>query len=222
MKNIAIILAGGMGARFKHKTPKQFIFLEKRRIIDYSVKIFANNINIDDIIIVCHNKWINKIRKEYKNYKVINGGLTRQESVFLGLKSCPDSTENVLIHDAARPFISNKIIEKSLKLLSAYEAVNVSLKSSDSVVISKNNMIESIPNRNTVFLSQTPQSFRFKTILKAHNKFKDINCTDDVQLVKKNGIKCYNFEGDIYNIKITYDRDLEFAKSILLDKQNAY
>ena len=81
----------------------------------------------------------------------------------------------------------------------------------------KNNIIQYIPSRENIFLSQTPQSFKYNIIVEAHNTLKDNNFSDDMKLVEKIGIKCYNFEGDIYNIKITHKHDLNIAKIILSD-----
>ena len=138
-------------------------YLKDKRVIDYSISTFKNHQDIHDIIIVCHHKWIETIKDEYP-YTIVCGGKTRQESSLIGLKTCPDNTLNVLIHDSARPFISNKLISKSIELLEKYQAVNISKKVTDTVVIAKDNFIDSIPNRSNVYYSQTPQSFKYKTV----------------------------------------------------------
>ena len=96
MKNIAIILAAGSGERFGDETPKQFIILHGRRVLDYSVNIFKKHKDIDDIIIVCPKEWINIIQNEYPDFKIVIGGKTRKDSSFNGLKACPNNTKNVL------------------------------------------------------------------------------------------------------------------------------
>ena len=218
MKNIAIILAGGSGSRFNQSTPKQFLYLDDRRIIDYSISTFINHKDIDDIIIVCHNKWKKIMESEYPDYKVVIGGSTRQKSVLKGLESCSLSTLNVFIHDAARPFISKKNISQSIKLLKTYKAVNISVPAIDTTIIVQDNIISSTLNRNNIYLSQTPQSFRYKTILNAHQSSNEINLTDDIQMINNLGIDCYNLEGDANNIKITYSKDLDVAMLILKNK----
>tara|TARA_Y100001970_G_C13909984_1_gene688003 strand:- start:101 stop:766 length:666 start_codon:yes stop_codon:yes gene_type:complete len=220
MTNIAIILAGGSGNRFKNTTPKQFLYLNDRRVIDYSISTFKNHQDIDDIIIVCHQQWLKKMESEY-SYKIVCGGKTRQESSLIGLKACPTKTSNVLIHDAARPFISNRLISKSINLLEKYEAINISKKATDTTVIVKDHLIDSIPDRSNIFCSQTPQSFKYKTILKAHKLSSDIDSTDDIQLVKNIGVECYNLKNDLDSIKITHEYDLKVASVILL-KKNEY
>ena len=215
MKNVAIILAGGSGSRFGGNVPKQFQLLNKRRIIDYSIKEFENHNLINKIIIVCHKNWLSTMKNEYNRHQIIKGGLTRQESSFEGLNACDKKTENVLIHDAARPFITNVIISDCIKLLSKYDAINISIPATDTIVINKNNFIKSIPNRDDLLISQTPQAFKFNTIFKAHNNFKGDNLSDDIQLVNNMNIKCYNHKGSRYNIKITNKLDLDLAKVII-------
>ena len=218
MRNTAIILAGGAGKRFNNSVPKQFLYLENRRIIDYSVNTFSNHKDINDIIIVCNNDWIKIIKEEYPNYNIIAGGKTRQESSLLGLQYCNKETQNVLLHDAARPFINVEYITKSIQLLEKYEAVNISIPLSDTMIIAKKNIIHSIPSRENVYLSQTPQSFRYKTILNAHKNCKELNLTDDIQLVNNLNIDCYNLEGSPNNIKITHENDLDIGRLILKNK----
>ncbi len=219
MKNIAIILAGGLGSRFNNGTPKQFLYLQNRRIIDYSINTFYNHADVDDIVIVCNNSWVEIMRKEYPDCNIIVGGKTRQESSLIGLRACPKTTQIVILHDAARPFVSSGSISKSIQLLENYEAINLSVSTKDTVVYVDNNIISSIPKRENIYLSQTPQSFKYKTILNAHKKTEQIDSTDDIQLVKNMNIDCYNLKGDINNIKITYKSDLDIAKLIIKNRE---
>jgi len=219
MKNIAIILAGGLGNRLGGDTPKQFKLLNNRRVIDYSIRIFEEHDLIDKIIIVCHKDWVEIIESEYKEHVIVTGGASRQESSFKGLKACVGNPENVLIHDAARPFLTQKIISSSINSLDKYQAVNTCIPSKDTIIIQKNNLIESIPNRKNILLSQTPQSFKYKTILSAHNKFKGDDLSDDIQLVNKIDIDCCNNKGSRYNIKITDNLDMEIAQMIINNRK---
>ena len=219
VKNIAIILAGGSGIRFGGGTPKQFEILDGKEIIDYSLKVFFDHDAIDDIIIVSHKNWIKKLKKKYNNCIIVEGGNTRKESSYLGLKACPENTKNVLIHDASRPFISNAIISSCIKSLEDYSAVNLSYPTKDSVSYIKNNMVDSMLDRKNIYLNQTPQSFRYEVILNAHEKFPNINATDDITIAKNADVKVYNLKGDRDNIKITYKEDLKIGKMII-NKQN--
>ena len=213
MKNIAIILAGGSGQRFGNETPKQFIILHGRRIIDYSVNVFYQHSDINNIIITCPPHWIDIIQDEYPNCKVIKGGKTRRDSSFNGLKACPKNTDNVLIHDAARPFIDKDIISRCLNSLKHNQAVDTVISSGDTIVEANNNIITNMPIRDHMFLGQTPQAFHFNTIIEAHKNFKG-ETTDDIRLVKEMGIKCATIEGSVYNFKLTNQPDIYLAERI--------
>ena len=219
IKNIAIILAGGSGSRFGGDLPKQFEFLNGKRIIDYSLNTFLNHKDIDNIVIVAHKDWLEMLKEEYNDCIIIQGGKTRKESSYFGLKACPSNTTNVLIHDASRPFISQSIISNCLKCLKDYSAVNLSYPVTDSVSYIKNDMVDSMLDRKNIYLNQTPQSFKYHIILNAHEKFSNINATDDIIIAKDAGIQVFNLKGDENNIKITYKKDLNLGK-IIINKQN--
>ena len=213
MKNIAIILAAGIGNRFGDEIPKQFIILHGRRVIDYSIKTFINHKDIDETIIVCHPEWIKKIKLEYPNIKIIEGGKTRKDSSYNGLLACPKNTKNVLIHDAARPFIDKNIISDCISELKKYDAVDTVIPSSDTIVEVTNKEITNMPIRDKMFLGQTPQCFDYKLILEAHNKFKG-ETTDDIRLAKAMGIKCKTVNGSTFNFKLTNQPDVYLAERI--------
>ena len=217
--NAAIILAGGIGSRLNSSIPKQFQkLMNNRRIIDYSVKKFLQNHKINDVIIVCQKDWLDIIKKEYPECIVVKGGLTRQQSSFIGIKACPKNIDNVLIHDSARPFVTENMINDSIEMLKQYDAVNISVPSSDTVINVKKEMINLVLDRKEIYLSQTPQSFKYDTILKAHNKSNDNTASDDIQLVRNLDVECYNIIGSRDNIKITQQLDMSIAES-LIDKK---
>jgi len=220
MKNIAIILAGGNSKRFGGDIPKQFIMLEGKRIIDYSINTFKNNKDISDIVIVCEASWITTIKNEYPDCNIVNGGKSRKESSYNGLKACPKDTENVLIHDSARPFISADIISRCIEALTNYKAVNTVIPAVDTIVEIKNKYISNIPIRDYMFLAQTPQGFNFDIINKAHNTFQE-ETTDDISLVKKLGIKCYSIKGSVYNFKLTNSMDMYLAEKIVSNQHES-
>ena len=213
--NIAIILAAGIGKRFGNSTPKQYCLLNNKKVIDYSINTFINHKDINKVILVCSDEWINVLINEYPDCLIIKGGDTRRESSYNGLKACPKNTLNVLIHDAVRPFVTKKIITESITKLKEFKAVNISIPSQDTIISTKNNLINKIPDRKNIYLSQTPQSFNYKTIIDAHLKYDGEEVNDDIKLVKKIGIECYNLAGSIYNIKITHNIDLILAEEII-------
>ena len=212
--NIGIILAAGKGERFGGEIEKQFCYLNNKMVINYSISAFERVKNINQIIIVTSEKWIEKINKKYPKHIIIKGGNTRQDSVFYGLKACPENTVNVLIHDAARPFIKTTIIEQSLLHLKKYQAVITSRQATDTIMRVENKKIIKMENRKNFFLNQTPQSFNYKLIYNAYQK-EQKNVTDDISLINLETIKYKIIEGSNYNIKITSSEDLLLAESIL-------
>ena len=104
--NSAVIVAGGSGNRFGSKIPKQFIKIDGQEILAFSVKTFLEHPEIDEVIIVSHLEWIKIVSENYSDCKVVEGGKRRQDSSLNGIRATSENTENVLIHDAARPFIA--------------------------------------------------------------------------------------------------------------------
>ena len=130
-----IILASGEGKRANSSTPKQFIKVNNKKILDYSVTAFQKNKLIEEIILVVNKNWVNRIQKEYKKYKVIAGGKTRSKSSFIGIKNCSKKCSKVLIHDAARPLISQEIINNCIKNIKKYDCVIPILNVVDSILL---------------------------------------------------------------------------------------
>ena len=212
--NIAIILAGGSGTRFKSKIPKQYFKIGNKSIINYTIDAFEKSSLIDKIIIVVDKKYINDIRKKNPKHMVVSGGKSRFESSYNGILACPKNSKKVLIHDAARPFISQEIITSCIEALNNYEAVVTSIQTTDTVIRAKNMEVIQVEDRNQIFLNQTPQGFKYKTILDAH-KNRTGSVTDDISLLDLNETKCKVIKGSKKNIKITTNDDIQFAMHIL-------
>ena len=212
--NIAIILAGGSGTRFKSKIPKQYFKIGNKSIINYTIDAFEKSSLIDKIIIVVDKKYIIDIRKKNPKHMVVSGGKSRFESSYNGILACPKNSKKVLIHDAARPFISQEIITSCIEALNNYEAVVTSIQTTDTVIRVKNMEILQVEDRNQIFLNQTPQGFKYKTILDAH-KNRTGSVTDDISLLDLNKTKCKVIKGSKKNIKITTNDDIQFAMHIL-------
>ena len=223
MKNYAIILASGKGTRYGSKIPKQFVKIAGKTILEHSIEAFQTSADIDAIIVVITPEYrdlAQEILSENKYNKVIkllNGGEVRKESSYIGVNSIDEDEANVLIHDCARPFVTQEIIKECVGALEKYEAVNVAIPVTDTVITVKDNFIESIPKRETLMQSQTPQCFRLSLIKKAHELSKnDNNFTDDCGLIVKYGLsKIYIVKGDTENIKITYASDIYLAEEII-------
>ena len=212
--NIGIILAAGKGERFGGEIEKQFCYLNNKMIIDYSISAFQKAKNIHQIIIVTSEKWIEKLNNLYSDHTIVKGGKPRQESALNALEICPKNTTNVLIHDAARPFIKTSLIEQSIDYLKEYQAVVVSRQATDTIMRVKNKKIIKMEDRKDFFLNQTPQSFNYKLIYNAYKK-EQKNVTDDISLINLEKTNYKIIEGSSYNIKITNTEDLKLAESIL-------
>lgn len=227
MKNYAIILASGNGKRFGANIPKQFVQIAGKTILEHTIEVFEKSAQINEIIIV--------ITPEYKataakilaknNYikvsKLIDGGKIRKESSFIGINSIEEKEANVLIHDCARPFLTQKIISDCIEALEKYNAVVPAIPTSDTIYeIEENNIINNVPNREILRNAQTPQCFKLSVIKKAHELSKnDTNFTDDCTLVVKHNLaKVFVVNGDTKNIKITYPNDIIIAEIILKNK----
>ena len=209
-----IILAAGNSSRYQAKKPKQFSLFNDRMIIDYSISTFLNHKNIDDIIIVVPEEYHELIQDKYSDFKVIVGGKKRQESSFIGLLNCNKKTTQVLIHDAARAMITPRIIDRCLKSLDKFDGVAPALPLVNTLafVDSKNNIIN-IPDRKKYYELQTPQCFKYKTILNCFNKLND-DVTDDISVLIKMGYECTLVKGSKLNMKITTLDDIKILSEL--------
>ena len=218
LMNSAIIVAGGSGERAKTNIPKQFFYIsDKIRIIDYSIDLLSSNNHINEIIVVVPKGWEAIIKQENPNCKIVIGGSNRTESVFEGLKVCSKKTKNVIIHDAARPFINHDFINNILIKLLNFDAIIPVIPNFDSVVKIKNNNLEYVDREKIKFV-QTPQGFSYKMIFNAYNKNNNISSfSDDMSLLLSfyNKINYLILDGIKENFKITSNEDIQKARKIL-------
>ena len=212
--NIAIIVAGGSGMRFGGEIPKQFVKVNGKEIIEHCVETFSGIEKIDKIVIACNEKWIahtQELFAENKKISVICGGQNRFNSSFNGLKCIHENGwihSNVLIHDAARPFVSEEIIENCVANLERFSALTVSVPIFDTIVMAKDGFVEKVLDRSKLFGNQTPQCFWFETIWSAYNCAKNDEFTDDISVVLANCGKVRILDGDFKNKKITKIEDI--------------
>lgn len=222
--NGVVIVAAGTGSRMNMGINKQFIKLEGKEIIAYTIEKFYNNSNIEDIVVVVKEDESEFLKKEildkynFKNIKIAYGGKERQDSVYNGLKLLDEKCDVVLIHDGARPFVSDKIIDKSIEEAKEHKAIVVGVPVKDTIkVIDNDKNIVDTPNRNVLWAVQTPQTFDYNILIDAYkdafkNKFYG---TDDAMLVERIGYKVKMLEGSYNNIKITTQEDLNVGSQIL-------
>jgi len=207
--NSAIIVSAGSGSRFASDIPKQFTKLNNKEILCYSVETFLNHPEINEVIIVCNADWVNHVKKNYPLCQIIKGGVRRQDSCLNGINSISKKTKNILIHDAARPFVSQKIISDCLSALKAHDACAPIIPSIDSLISWHDNKASHV-DRSKIFSIQTPQCFKKKLIYNILNA--NIIDTDEIGLLLKfNPNANVTFvKGSINNRKITLQEDLKF------------
>ena len=210
MSNCFIILAAGQSKRFKSDKPKQYKLYNNKPIYEHSVDRVLKSGLFKHIIIVVTNNFI--IKRQYpKNVKIIKGGKERSDSSLLGLKCAKKlKIKNVLIHDAARPNFSIKLLQKILNNLKKNKAVIPYIDSTDSI---KYNLKKNTYNlvRKNALLTQTPQGFRFKELFKIAicNKIK---VQDEASLFIDRNLKVKFIKGENTNYKITYKKDINQNK----------
>lgn len=215
MKFTAIITAGGTSSRFGN-TNKLLEKIHGKEIIKYTVEAFITA-GIKEIII-CANQSIMGILVQmfegFTQVKIVEGGNTRQASVFNGIKAA--NADYVLIHDGARPMVTQEIINKTISAVREKKAVVVMTKTVDTIkeVDETGKIIRTI-DRSKLYNTQTPQAFEYSLIQSAHEKLKGQNFTDDAGMVEFLGGDVYIVDGDYRNIKVTTKSDLALAEIYL-------
>ncbi len=226
-KNIAIILAGGSGARMGLDLPKQFLKVAGKSILEHTVTAFESHNKIDEIAIVGHAAYLHLVEdmvlknKWSKVKKILNGGKERHDSSLSAIKAYQEEKEiNLIFHDAVRPLVSQQIITANIEALKNHDAVDTAIPSTDTIIHLEEGLktIKDVPNRYYLWKGQTPQSFKLNTIKKAYEQaLKDpgFKVTDDCGVVKKYlpEVKVFVAQGAQQNIKLTYKEDI-----YLLDK----
>lgn len=215
MKTVAIITAAGYGKRMGR--PKQFIEIGCKPILERTLTVFNGTKVVDEMILVVNPEDVERSKKLKfsKLKKIIAGGKERQDSVFNGLKALPEDAEIVAIHDGARPFVSEQIIEKAISEAKDFGAVVVGVPVKDTIksVTSNGNRVTGTLNRDELWAAQTPQVFKKDIIVRAYQCKHRV--TDDAMLVEKLGIPVKMVMGSYQNIKITTTEDLKIAQGIL-------
>lgn len=225
--NTALILAGGVDSRFKMDIPKQFVNVNNRPVIVYTLEIFQNHPEIDEIVVICLNGWQEMVRVYGKQFnitkltEIISGGADAQESTYKGLQYLKEKMgqgDIVVIHDAIRPMVSEEIISKSIKMCRKKGMGVAATYIMDTIMHSNNGKEgnQSI-NRYQIMKVQTPQSFDFELIMDLHERAIEKNCVgawDNSSMITNLGEKVYFSEGSDLNMKINTVEDVEMFKAL--------
>lgn len=212
MNYSSVIVAAGSGSRTGLEYNKVFHKIADKTIIEMSAHNFIADPDCQQVIIVVNPSELTLFKQLEFDSKVefVNGGDSRQESVYNGLQSV--NQEYVMIHDGARPFVTLKIIERIKEGLVDYDACVAMVKTVDTIKIVKNDVIVNTPVRDTLYNSQTPQAFKTELIISSYKSLmaQKAEVTDDSQAVEFTSDEdIYVVEGDYSNIKVTTAEDLE-------------
>lgn len=237
MANVAILTAGGTGTRTHQDLPKQFLTVENKPIIIYTLEAFQEHPSIDEIYVSCLEGW-NAVLEAYakqfnitKLKRIVTGGATGQESIYNGLKAIKEdnlSTDDivVIVHDGNRPMLSQDVITDNIVKQRKYGSAVTVIPTTEVVFISKDGVeSKEALNRDELWRTQTPHSYRFNELWEVHNKaIKDgvTNMAASCSLMQKYGYTTYFSKGSEKNIKITTIEDIEIFKALLNAKNDTW
>mgnify|MGYP004570459811 FL=1 len=221
---VAIVLAAGQGKRMRSKTAKQFMELGGKPLLYYSLRAMEQS-GVNRIVLVTGENQIpycEELVEKYdlkKVHKIVAGGKERYHSVYAGLQAAAPC-DIVLIHDGARPFVTQEMITASIQNAEKTGACIVAVPVKDTIkVVAENGIATATPNRSELYQVQTPQTFRYEEIKKAYDemmKKEDNHITDDAMVMEQYGGKqVYVIPGDYRNIKITTPEDMVIANAYL-------
>lgn len=224
-KIAAIVLAAGQGKRMNCDVHKQYLLIKDKPVLYYSLQAFEQS-EVDKVILVTGKEEIAYCEQEIvckygfsKVEKIVGGGKERYHSVYEGLKALQDDTEYVLIHDGARPMLTEAIIHDTIEAVQTYKACVVGMPVKDTIKITDENRFSlETPNRANVWAVQTPQAFSYDIVWKAYSELmaNEIPVTDDAMVVEtflQYPVKL--IKGSYQNIKITTLEDLLVAEAFL-------
>jgi 2-C-methyl-D-erythritol 4-phosphate cytidylyltransferase len=230
LKRIAIIPAAGMGKRMGASINKQYLLLADKPILAHTLEFFQQAEFIDEIYPVVPQEEIDYCRSNVvekygiaKVRQIVAGGAERQNSVLNALRAIKAEADDIiLIHDGVRPFVPLAAVRRSMELAGEYDGALVAVPVKDTVKVVKETFAVETPPRETLWLAQTPQTFRYKVIRTAHElaEAEGFCGTDDSSLLERHGKNVHIVIGDYRNIKITTPEDLVLAEAILTIYQN--
>jgi 2-C-methyl-D-erythritol 4-phosphate cytidylyltransferase len=229
MRMVAVVLGGGIGQRMGAALPKQLLTLGGKTLVEHCVAAFEQAPGVDEILVVMAAGYVGQVRNMLaaggftKVKGVIAGGVARSDSTRVALAAiaggdCADC--GVLLHDAARPLVDQRIIADCVAALGEHEAAGVAVPASDTMVITANGVMHTMPARDVLWRCQTPQCFRLPVIVRAHELAAadpDFAPTDDCGVVLRYlpGVDVHIVAGSERNLKVTYPQDLAVAEALL-------
>jgi 2-C-methyl-D-erythritol 4-phosphate cytidylyltransferase len=230
MRMVAVVLGGGVGERVGAALPKQLLRLGGKTLVEHCVAAFEQAPGVDEILVVMAAGYVEQVRDMLveggfsKVTEVIAGGVARSDSTRAALAAIAGGGDNqgVLLHDAARPLVDQRIIADCVAALGEHDAAGVAVPASDTMVITANGVMHTMPRRETLWRCQTPQCFRLPVIARAHELAAadpDFAPTDDCGVVLRYlpGVDVHIVPGSERNLKVTYPQDLAVAEALLAE-----
>lgn len=235
--NIPVIFAGGSGMRMNTKSrPKQFLELNGKPIIIYTIELFDNHPDIDAIVVVCLESWIPFLEKMFKKFeinkvvRIIPGGMSGQDSIFKGLcaaeeyaKKLGDDNPIVLIHDGVRPLITEETITDNIAKVKECGSCITTVPAIETVIVNTQDGSLKIPKRSDCMMARAPQSFFLSDIIGAHRRSQTEGKTDFIDscsLMSYYGYKMGMVQGPMENIKITTPTDFFVLRAMVEVHEN--
>lgn len=235
--NLGVIFAGGCGTRMNTKSkPKQFLDLNGKPIIIYTIELFDNHPQIDGIVVVCIESWIPYLKKMIRKFeitkvvKIVSGGNSGQESIYNGLCAAEEFTKEkseknpiVLIHDGVRPLITEETITDNIEKVKECGSCITCVPATETFVVSRKDGMLDIPNRADCKLARAPQSFYLKDIISAHRRCQKEalpDFIDSCSLMSYYGHKLGTVIGPMENIKITTPTDYFVLRAMVEVHEN--
>ncbi len=220
---IALIPAAGKGLRMKSDIEKPYLEIGGHPLLGHTLDAFDRCQEVDGYVLAVDPGRQDDCRRVVERFgydrvwQIVPGGTTRQESVYLGLQALGQDVEIVIVHDAARPCVDSALITASVAQCRTDRAVLVAVPVKDTVKVVENGVVTHTPDRATLWLAQTPQTFDRSLLMKAHQQARSEGYigTDDAALVERIGHSVHILSGDYENIKVTTPEDLDTAAQIL-------
>ena len=235
--NIPIIFAGGSGTRMNTKSrPKQFLELNGKPVIIYTLELFDNHNDIDAIVVVCLEPWIPFLKKMLKKFeinkvvRIVPGGMSGQESIYKGLCAAEEfASQNsedepiVLIHDGVRPLITEDTITENIKKVKECGSCITTVPAIETIIVNNHDGMLDIPKRSNCMLARAPQSFYLKDIISAHRRSQiegKNDFIDSCSLMSYYGYELGMVQGPMENIKITTPTDFFVFRAMVEVHEN--
>lgn len=234
MKNIAIIFAGGSGKRMNTVSrPKQFLELNGKPVMIYTLELFDNHPQIDGIVVVCIEPWIPFLEKQLKKFEInkvvqiVPGGETGQDSIFNGIEAAikiyGSETANVLIHDGVRPLITEQTITDCVKTVEERGNCITCIPATETFVVKQDDGSLEIPTRSNSLIARAPQCFRLNDIYNAHKRAQSEgrhDFIDSCSMMSEYGHHMNTIIGPMENIKITTPTDFFIFRAMVQVHEN--